>query len=261
MERLIEYQYQKIKGMSGKLKSHDGGVWSYIPLKTFLEKENYNEGIIFGDVSGKAGGESPMLISMHQGEEKKTMSVQRSRSKLSFFDKVPGYIMAVSPRGQEGYVRIVKKSLLKIWITIAVLLVILAGVIIAATWDRGPTLDKNAIAYQLPGEVKNTDPESIMLPGFDTLVMNYNTHKVDIALLNPDGNDCYFRYHIVLKDSGEELYKTGLIKPGTAVTSFKVDKKLKKGKYPIVINVDTVSLKDQDKSYNGGAIEAVLEVK
>ena len=257
----MEYRYIKVEETQKKLKARDGSIWPYIPQKTFLEKEMDKESIIFGDVTGQVDESAPRLISMQQGEEKRTMRIRLYRSKLSFFDQVSGYMMAMAPTGKEGYVRVRKKSPLKISIAIGLLLVVLARGITAALWDRGPSLDKNAIAYQMPGGIKNTDPESIMLPGFDTLVMNYATQKVDIALLNPEGNECLFKYHIILKDSGKELYKTGLIKPGTAVTSFEVQEKLEKGKYPIVVKVDTADLKDPEKLFNGGAVEAVLEVK
>lgn len=257
----MDYQYKKMEGTSKKLKAQDGTFWPYIPLKSFFDEEMDKESIIFGDATGQVDNTAPRIISMEQGGEKKTMSMLRYRRRLSFFDKVFGYIMVVAPAGKEGYVRIRKKSPLKISIVIGLLIAVLAGGITVAIWDKDPNLDENAIAYQLPGRIRNTDPDSILLPGYDTLEMNHATQKVDIALLNPDGNECSFKYHIILKDTGEELYQTGLIKPGTAVTSFTVSKNLEKGEYPIIIKVDTADLEDPEKLYNGGAIEAVLEVK
>lgn len=257
----MEYQYKKAKAATRKLKGQDGGVWAYIPLKEFLAQGMDRESIIFGDASGSSGDNAPLHISMQQNGEEKTLRMHRYRGKLSFFDKVLGYIMATASNGKEGYVRIRKRSYIKIWILTGVLMTVIAGGVTAIFWDRGPSLDKNAIAYQLPGQVKNTDPDAIMLPGYDVLTLKQATKRVDIALLNPDGNTCYFKFTIVLKDSGEELYKTGLIKPGTAVTSFTVEKDLKKGTYPIVIKVDTADLKDPENMFNGGAVEATLEVK
>ena len=84
-----------------------------------------------------------------------------------------------------------KKTFRKVLITVIPLLLLAAGVLIALLYNRGPDLDKNAIAYQLPDGVKNTDPDSILLPGFDVLEMNYATQKVDAAFLNPEGNECF----------------------------------------------------------------------
>lgn len=164
------------------------------------------------------------------------------------------------PKRKTGYVRIKKKSV--IIIIIAVVLLLLAAAAITVFLNkRGPSLDKNAIAYQLPDGVKNTDPDSILLPGFDVIKVNYSTQKADAALLNPEGNECYFQYSVTLKSDGTKLYQTGLIKPGTAVAGFKLNKKLEKGKYPIVILVEATDLKDAKVKYNGGAVEAALEVK
>ncbi|MBO1722676.1 hypothetical protein [Extibacter sp. GGCC_0201] len=154
-----------------------------------------------------------------------------------------------------------KRPVRKIMTVILLLLIAAAGVTAALTYERGPDLDKHAIAYQLPNGVKNTDPDSILMPGYDVLEMDLATKKVEVALLNPEGNDCYFKFHIILKSDGSTLYQTGLIKPGTAVTSFKIDKELKEGEYPIVLNVEAADMKDPDNLYNGGAIEAVLEVE
>ncbi|WP_394924322.1 hypothetical protein [uncultured Robinsoniella sp.] len=154
-----------------------------------------------------------------------------------------------------------KKTVIKILVTVILVIAAALGGFLFAMRNRGVKLDETAIAYQMPGGIKNTDPESIMLPGYDVLEMNSETQMVDIALFNPEGNDCYFRFHIVLKKDNKELYQTGLIKPGTAVTQFKIEEKLRKGEYPIIIKVDTVDLNDPDNAYNGGAIEAVLKVK
>lgn len=257
----MEYQYKEMKEVSKKLKSSDGGIWPYISFKTFLDEGLDKESSIFGDVTGTTGDTVHPFVSKEYDGEKKMMRLYRYHGKLSFFDKVLGYACVITPNGKKGYVRIIKKSMLKILLMIGILTAVCAGGMVALLWDNGPSLDKDAIAYQLPDGNKNTDPNSILLPGYDVLVMNYATQNVDIALLNPDGNECYFKYHIILKDSGNELYTTGFIKPGTAVTRFKVDKKMPKGKYAIIIRIDAADLKDPEKLYNGGAIEAVLEVK
>lgn len=257
----MEYEYKKIKGMSSTLKSQDGGVWNYLPHKVFLEKGMEKKRVIFGDVTGKSGSEATERICMQQKGGTKTMRMYPYSGRLSFFDKVLGYMAAASPTGKMGFVRIRKKNPLKLALVIGLLLVLLVGGITFAFWNKGPSLDKNAIAYQLPGQVKNTDPDSILLPGYDVLEMNEATQTADAALLNPDGNECYFKYIITLKENGEELYRTGLIKPGTAVVGFKSVKKLEKGSYPIVIKIEAADLKDTEHLYNGGAIEADLEVK
>lgn len=259
----MEYKYSEQEGIFEEFKAQDGGTWEYIPLKSFLKEGNDKECIIFGDVTGTAADTALRYVSMSQSGVKKTLRIYRYQNRLPFFDKILGYIAVYNPNGKYGYVRIRKKSIKKMIAVILLFILLMIGAVTALLLNQksDPGLDDQAIAYQLPGGVKNTDPNSILLPGYDVLEMNYETQKVDAALLNPEGNDCYFKFHILLKKDGTELYQTGLIKPGTAITSFKTEKKLDKGDYPILINVDAADLKNPDNLYNGGAIEAVLKVK
>lgn len=257
-EEHMEYPYRDTEGEFGEMKSRDGGVWNYLPNDISCSAGEDKE--VFGDVTGAAGYTNLRHISMQQEGKRKTMGLFRYKQKLSFFEKVLGYIPVSSPNGKAGYARLRVRSAKKILAVLILLLAFAAGVTAAFLGNRGPDLDDNAIAYQLPDGVKNTDPDTILLPGFDVLEMNYAAQEVEAALLNPEGNECFFKFTITLKSDGTELYHTGLIKPGTAVTKFKINKKLEKGRYPIVITVETSDLKDPESFYNGGAVEAVLEV-
>lgn len=257
----MEYTYKVTEALD-EIKFKNNGTWKYISVKDYFSTGKDKESLIFGDVTGVKDEKSLRYVFMEEDGEKKTLRIFRYKSRLSFFDKVIGYIAVTNPNGKDGYVRIRRKSNNKILVTALFLILILVGVgYTAFNYNQGPVLDNNAIAYQLPGGVKNTDPDAILLPGYDTLEMNAETQKVDAALLNPEGNMCYFKFIITLKSDHTELYQTGLIKPGTAVTSFQSKKALKKGNYPIIITVKAIDMKDTDTQYNGGAIEAELEVK
>lgn len=120
----MEYEYKKIKGMSSTLKSQDGGVWNYLPHKVFLEKGMEKKRVIFGDVTGKSGSEATERICMQQKGSTKTMRLYPYSGRLSFFDKVLGYMAAASPTGKVGFVRIRKKNPLKLALVIGLLLVL-----------------------------------------------------------------------------------------------------------------------------------------
>lgn len=257
----MEYLYKEIEAEYEEIRFRNAGTWKYIPLETFHRTGKDKECIIFGDVTGAMGESAINYVSMQNKDIKKKIRLFRYQNKLAMFDKVIGYIPALNSNGKEGYVRIRKKSTKNIVLTLLLIILIIAVGCFALQKNNGPDLDKNAIAYQLPNGAKNTDPNSIMLPGYDVLEMDEASQKVSAALLNPEGNECYFKFHVILKSNETELYQTGLIKPGMAVTSFKVNKKLKKGQYPIIIKVDATDLKNTDESYNGGAVEAILEVK
>lgn len=255
------YQYKETEDTLDVIKFRFAGTWKYIPLKTFHRTGKDSECMIFGDVTGAPADSAIKYVYNQHNNEKNTLRLFRYRNRLSIFDKIIGFIPVSNSSGKDGYVRIRRKSYKKIVIALLTALTVIAACCIALGYKRTSNLDENAIAYQLPNGVKNTDPDAIMLPGHDVLTMNFATQKVTAALLNPEGNTCYFKFTIVMKEDGTKLYQTGLIKPGMAVTSFKIDRELKKGRYPIVLKVDALDLKDTKNSYNGGAVEAILEVK
>nr|WP_294495241.1 hypothetical protein [uncultured Mediterraneibacter sp.] len=153
-------------------------------------------------------------------------------------------------------------NLIKYIIFPAMFLLLLAGGAVCLYFlrDRGPKLEETAVAYYLPNGQVNTDPSEITMPGFETLYMNARTREVDTALPNPEGNPCYFTYQIIMADTGEELYSTDALEPGTAVRGFVMEKDLEPGSYDIEIRITTGQLDDYTEPMNSGTINAILEV-
>jgi hypothetical protein len=83
---------------------------------------------------------------------------------------------------------------------------------------------------------------------------------VTVALLNPEGNPCYFTFEIVLKDTGESIYKSKLVPPGKAITKINMSRALSEGEYGATIKITTTSLTD-GSAMNGANVETVLIVK
>lgn len=124
-----------------------------------------------------------------------------------------------------------------------------------------PDIDPNA------GDWKGENPtdkggasEGIKIPGYPSITLPANTENVSVALLNPEGNPCYFTFELVLKDSGETLYKSKLVPPGKAVTDITLSQPLKAGKYDATIKISTCSLNDLS-AMNGANVETVLIVQ
>ncbi len=57
---------------------------------------------------------------------------------------------------------------------------------------------------------------SIAIPGYDKITFQARTRTQYVPLENPAENDCYFVISIILPD-GTEIYKSGMIAPGTTV--------------------------------------------
>ena len=120
----------------------------------------------------------------------------------------------------------------------------------AGDWNGAPIPDKT------PGE----PAEGIKIPGYPSITLPKNKEKVNVALVNPEGNSCYFTFELVLKDTGESLYKSKLVPPGKAITEITMSRALDAGEYDAVIKITTTSVYD-GSPMNGANVETVLIVK
>ena len=176
----------------------------------------------------------------------------------------------------DSQIVIGKKTLI---IALIVLLLLIAGAVtVALNWNNwfgsapdGPSssqtgdldIDENAGDWNgQPLPEKNTQPPAagIKIPGYPSITLPANQETVNVALLNPEGNPCYFTFELVLKDTGESLYKSKLVPPGKAITEVTMSKALSAGEYNATIKITTTSLED-GSAMNGANVETVLIVK
>lgn len=190
------------------------------------------------------------------------LSLCAYRKKQPWFKRTIGYIPVTAENGEDGFIRILGIAWHRPFMVILAFLIavsiFLIGILYAQK-DDVPGLDKTAVSYHIEG-VKNTDSDSILLPGLNVLNGKANDTRIRAALINPEGNSCYFKYKITLTETGENLYTSGLIEPGKAIMKFNLNRPLPSGKYPIKVLVETRDLKDQDITYNAGNIEAQLVI-
>ena len=122
-------------------------------------------------------------------------------------------------------------------LSLIVLFLLFVGVVILAlngnNWfgdvPNGPSssqngnldIDENAGDWngeKLPDETDDAPAAGIKIPGYPSITLPKDQKTVNVALLNPEGNPCYFTFELVLKDTGESLYKSKLVPPGKAIT-------------------------------------------
>ena len=120
----------------------------------------------------------------------------------------------------------------------------------AGEWDGGDLEDKT----------EDKPAVGIKIPGYPSITLPADQKDVTVALLNPEGNPCYFVFELVLKDSGESLYKSKLVPPGQAITRISLARALSTGEYNATIKITTFSTADQTPM-NGANVETVLIVK
>ena len=162
---------------------------------------------------------------------------------------------------------------------IVLLLLIVGAVMVALNWstwfgNEPPTIppsnqngsldiDPGAGEWngaQIPDQTPDAPAVGIKIPGYPSITLPKNQETVNVALVNPEGNPCYFTFELVLKDTGESLYKSKLVPPGQAITQITMAKALEAGEYNAVIKISTTSTAD-GSAMNGANVETVLIVK
>ena len=257
----MKYTVLKDRACSSIWKDKSGARWPYMPADKAKE-QNISHRDILGDVPPKH--KAAIVGKLYGEDESQSCPVVKYREKLKYSEKFKGVIPCQSEGGETGYVRVIGTAWTKVLLPLFIALILLTGVGVAVwhfTKESGPPLDEAAIAYQMPNGVKNNDPTKIMLPGFGTLTMDAQTGQIQAALVNPEGNPCYFKYIISMADTKEELYRSGWLEPGTAVTEFTIEKDLEPGTYDIQVTVETGLLDDYTQPMNNGVIASKLEVK
>ena len=164
-------------------------------------------------------------------------------------------------------------------IALIILLLLISGIaIVAANFNNwfggtpdtpsssqngGFDIDENADDWngeKLPDKTDDAPAAGIKIPGYPSITLPKNQKTVNVALLNPEGNPCYFTFEIVLKDTGESLYKSKLVPPDKAITEITMSRALPAGEYDATIKITTTSLED-GSAMNGANVETVLIVK
>ena len=121
-------------------------------------------------------------------------------------------------------------------------------------------IDKDAIHYPWSPSGGSADAQSITIPGYDRVTLPANVQDVDLVLPNPTDNPCNFWYTLILEDTGEVLYRSGMIPPGMAVTEITLARALSVGNYSMTVLIETASVSD-GVPMNGATISVDLEVR
>ena len=102
--------------------------------------------------------------------------------------------------------------------------------------------------------------QGIKIPGYGDITVNSGDTTWQITLLNPEGNDCYFKYAVTIDDSDTPIYTSDLIEPGKAITEFEVSEPLEAGDYEIHLNISAFTMDESLTDLNGADVKAVLHV-
>jgi len=156
------------------------------------------------------------------------------------------------------------------------LLLLAAGLALGLGWQRwfgpaepepaaafSPQLDPSAQQWtgeQLPDKSEKKEAVGIKIPGYPSISLPADTTDVTVALLNPEGNPCYFTFELALNDPEEVLYTSGMVAPGQVISQISLARPLAAGEYDATIRITTASLED-GSAMNGANVVTRLIVK
>lgn len=110
---------------------------------------------------------------------------------------------------------VLKKYLALLGATALSVVILLGGVYLGYRIDSKPeSVAQEAADASTEYAVGATG--STAIPGYDTITFQAQQRTQYVPLENPAENDCYFVISILLQD-GTELYRSGMIAPGTVV--------------------------------------------
>lgn len=244
-----------------KLEDHQHQKWVYVSERKMQKEYPHGGYRIMADFrkAGRKGAVGTLI-----GKEEQSAEIFTYSGKLPSGTKCLGYISVTDENGEEAFVRILQQSGKWIWITISVLLLLLTiGIaiwLIVINTNNKPTLDQAATAYHIEG-VENKDPNTILMPTIPTIEIEEGTTHIAYPLVNTTGNPCYFAFRMILADTGETLYQSGLVEPRSAILEFDLNRKLEAGAYDMKLFVDTRSLSNPEAKMNNAELEFKLVVK
>lgn len=147
-----------------------------------------------------------------------------------------------------------------ILIVLALAALVGGGIILGMHLLPKSDIDRDAVEYPWIPPIDGNAVGEISVPGYDSITFPANERDVEIILPNPSGNPCNFRFRMVLADTGETLYQSGIIPPGMAVKKITLLRELEVGDYNLEIHIETTSLVDASPM-NGATLQVKLKVR
>lgn len=149
-----------------------------------------------------------------------------------------------------------------IFISVVLLLLILAGNVICRHYflkkEGAPAYSSEAVAWN-GAFMTDAEPGYMTVPGYGRIPLRSGCDTTQIALANPDTNECNFQFQLILKDTEEILYTSDLVAPGKAILEQKLNQAFEEGDYNLIIRINTFS-DDGETTYTGTDVETVLHV-
>ena len=106
-----------------------------------------------------------------------------------------------------------------------------------------------------------TEP-GVAIPGWGGIRLPANALQADVSLFNPpeNGGWYYLTFQLILKDTGETLFQTGLIPPGMYCNKVELMRELAPGAYAGTMHVQPYTITDPPKPTNNADFDIQIHV-
>lgn len=121
------------------------------------------------------------------------------------------------------------------------------------------TVSKDAKKWDQPLEDKSEGAKGVKIPGYEQLVIGSSDSTLQAALLNPEGNPCYFAFTIKVDETEKTLCESELVEPGKALEDTPAENVPPAGDYNLTIYIKTYSLEDKSPM-NSAQVHTTLHV-
>ena len=99
--------------------------------------------------------------------------------------------------------------------------------------------DDNAVPFVMgEGDEPTAFISEFTIPGYDSIRIPADTVDVNMLLINPADNPGDFTFEIVLKESGETLYKSGLVAPSMCIENVTILRPLPGGEHEAQLKIN-----------------------
>ena len=102
-------------------------------------------------------------------------------------------------------------------------------------------MQPDAEARPYPAAAAERAPD-IVIPAYDRAAVPAGETGLQMTLLNPEANPCYFTFEIILEDTGESLYQSGLTGPAMCIDGPVLKKGLTQGEYKAALIIRAYEL-------------------
>lgn len=158
-----------------------------------------------------------------------------------------------------------KKTLLGI---ILVLLIIIAILLVIQIGSSKEDHSGQGVFLEVNGNDNNpvnagTALPGVSIPGRTVIELPSGELEADISLHNPETNSDYYdlSYSLIIKETEEIIFDTGLIPPGYKCSHISLNRKLDKGEYDAILFVQPYLKDETHTPVNNAELSILLIVK